>query len=102
MTKFVSALIATTLSTTFAAGAMAADLDMNIFTLDNEATVTLTSNGQGVANYPVVIQGEQYLTSENGTVSIVNHDSVPHVYKFVAKDSQGNLIQHRRYLTTDN
>lgn len=101
MTKFATLLIATTLSTTFAAGAMAADMDMNIFSLDNEATVTLTLDGQKLANYPIEIQGEQYLTSERGQVKIVNHDSMPRLVNFVAKDGQGNIIQHRRYLTTD-
>lgn len=101
MTKFASVLIATTLSTTLSAGAMASNLDMNIFTLDNEATVTLTLDGQTLANYPVEIQGEQYLTSDRGQVTIINHDTVPRMVKFVAKDEQGNIIKHRRYLTTD-
>ncbi|ELC0657189.1 hypothetical protein SD340_000480 [Vibrio fluvialis] len=98
MTKFASILATTVLSTTFAAGAMASDLQMNVTALDNQATVTLTKNGQAVSNYPVDIQGTTYMTSESGKVVVTNEQPNARFVNIVAKDDNGNVVSEERFL----
>ncbi|EKO3430354.1 hypothetical protein NTH35_001897 [Vibrio fluvialis] len=102
MTKFASILAATVLSTTFAAGAMASDLQMNVMTRDNLATVSLTQDGQALANYPVEIQGQKYVTAQDGTVTIKNNDNSSRTVKFVAADAAGNSIVKTGFVSRDN
>ncbi|ELE5891696.1 hypothetical protein ACEI16_001577 [Vibrio fluvialis] len=102
MTKFASILAATVLSTTFAAGAMASDLQMNVMTRDNLATVSLTQDGQALANYPVEIQGQKHVTAQDGTVTIKNNDNSSRTVKFVATDAAGNSIVKTGFVSRDN
>lgn len=102
MTKVTSIITATLLSTTFAAGAMAADLSMDVATQDNLATVSLTQNGQAVANYPVQIQGQTYLTSEDGTLTYKNYAPTARTLKIVAEDNSGDLIVKQGFVARDD
>lgn len=102
MAKFASILAATVLSTTFAAGAMASDLQMNVMTRDNLATVSLTQDGQALANYPVEIQGQKYVTAQDGTVTIKNNDNSSRTVTFVATDVAGNSIVKTGFVSRDN
>ncbi|ELV8681077.1 hypothetical protein QNE28_001004 [Vibrio fluvialis] len=101
MTKFDSILAATVLSTTFAAGAMASDLQMNVMTRDNLATVSLTQDGQALANYPVEIQGQKYVTAQDGTVTIKNRESYSQTFKFTAQDDNGSSVTKQIFVTRE-
>ncbi len=99
MTKLASLLIAASVSSVFASTAMAADIDMNILNLNNEAIVTLTDNGEKLANYPVTVENKTLLTDASGSIRFVNRDNVAHNLTFVAEDMNGQRITKHTFLT---
>lgn len=102
MTKLTSIITATLLSTTFAAGAMAADLTMDISTKGHMAKISVTKDGQSVAQYPIQIQGETYLTSNDGTVTYSNQETTARTLKVTAEDQNGDMIVKQGFVSRDD
>lgn len=102
MTKLASILAATVISTTFAAGAMASDLQMSVSARDNQATAYVTQHGQALGSYPVDVQGQHYVTDQNGAVTYKNHASNAKTVKFATKDSAGNPVEKTTFVGRDN
>ncbi|MBF9003372.1 hypothetical protein [Vibrio nitrifigilis] len=103
MKTLTTAFAIAALSTTFAASA--ADLQLHVFSHNNNATLTVTKDGQPVSGYPVSVQGASTLTTngnietaENGSVSVKNLSNQPQSVKFTVTDDNGNNIVAKRFL----
>ncbi len=99
MTKLTSLLIAATVSSVFASSAMAADIDMKVLNLNDNAIVTVTNNGVALANYPVTVENKTLLTDASGSIRFVNRDNVAHNVTFVAEDMNGQRVATHTFLT---
>ena len=109
MKRLTTALVLTALTAGFAASASAADIKVQVFSVDNKATLTVTKNGQPLANYPVEIQGINAMTntgsnvtSENGSITVTNYSNQPENVKFIVNDENGQPIVARRFLGRDS
>ena len=109
MKKLAAFVAITALTSAFAASASASDIKVQVFSVDNKATLTVTKDGQPLANYPVEIQGINAMTNtgsnvtaENGSVTVTNYSNQPESVKFIVKDEKGQPIVARRFLGRDS
>ena len=75
MFKLATVIFTAAVSTTFAAGALASDIEMNVVEHGSEASVLVTRDGQPVADKTIQVSGldqDTYKTSTGGAVIVRN------------------------------
>lgn len=108
MKKLISILAATMLTTSFAASAAnnVNNIDVQVFNHANQATVHVTKNGQPAQNYPVKVLGinntTNEITSERGSVSVINRSHRLETVTFVVEDKQGNTVTKKSLISRDS
>ena len=109
MKKLATLFALTALSSAFAVSASAADLQVHVFSHANKATLTVTKDGQPLANYPVEVQGLKTaentgsnVTAANGSVTVTNYDNQAQQVKFIVNDENGQPIVAQRFLGRDS
>ncbi len=104
MTKLATAIFTAVLSTTFAAGALASDIQVKAEHNGPSTVFHVTKSGEPLANYPVEISGEkvnQNITSENGTVSIDPSMRSAHLVTLTVFDNSGESVSKTTVVTAD-
>ncbi len=104
MTKLATAIFAAALSTTFAAGALAADIQITSEQKGPTIQFNVTKAGEPLSNYPVELKGadvEQYVTSEDGTVSLSPSMRSAHLVTLTVSDSNGEKITETALVSAD-
>ena len=104
MTKLATAIFTAALSTTFAAGALASDIQVKAEHVGPSTVFHVTKAGEPLANYPVEVTGEklnQNMTSENGTVSIAPSMRSAHLVKLAVTDNNGETVSKTTLVTAD-
>ncbi|MGO1296472.1 MAG: hypothetical protein ACTMIA_04080 [Vibrio sp.] len=105
MKTLIAALAATMLTASFAVSA-ANNLEVKVFNHANQATASVTQNGKPAQNYPVKILGinntMNEVTSENGSVSVINRSHRLKTVTFIVGDRQGNTITKKSLISRDS
>ncbi|SJL84326.1 hypothetical protein [Vibrio palustris] len=109
MKKLTAILAATLLTASAAASAANTDSDnmkLNITTVANRATVTLTKNGDPAKGYPVKVKGinntMNKVTSDQGSFTIQNRTSQPERVSFIVEDTHGKTIVKQRFIARES
>ncbi|MBF9003371.1 hypothetical protein [Vibrio nitrifigilis] len=103
MKNLTVALSLAAITSGFATAANAADLTPHVFTIHNQATITLTENGRSVAGYPIQVVGADKATNEindhtakQGSLTVINRSNQPETITFIVnskKDGQPIVIK---------
>ncbi len=104
MTKLATAIFTAALSTTFAAGALASDINIASHTSGATTVFDVTKAGEPLANYPVDIKGvdaDQNMTSENGTVYLRPDVRSPRQVTLTVVDTNGEKVSKTALVTVD-
>ncbi len=104
MRKLASLFAVSLITSTFAAGAMAANVEMAINVHGNVAKVQLTKDGQPLADYPVAVTGsmnKKLTTDDQGVLVVKNHDNTAKNVTFVVNSKNGNTISSSRFLSRE-
>ncbi|WP_456296796.1 hypothetical protein M1D72_10140 [Vibrio sp. AK197] len=104
MFKLATVIFTAAVSTTFAAGALASDLDIqqDATATDSMATFTVTKDGEPLANYPVQVEcfvTSSATTAEDGTIRVT-----PNVYgtkqvTLSVDDNQGQKVTETAFIS---
>ncbi|GAA5644999.1 MULTISPECIES: hypothetical protein [Vibrio] len=82
----------------------ASAMQMDVQTLGSKAMITVTDNGQAVANQEIMVKnGNEYTvkTDEFGRASVWNQENHARTYTFMANDASGNTMTTKRRLPGD-
>ncbi|MCL9781759.1 hypothetical protein M9194_10005 [Vibrio sp. S4M6] len=96
----IVALAAMTSTFAFAAGAN--DINFQVIPMGQYTNVTVSENGQALANTPVTVAGKQtsktYTTDSNGTVYLSNITHANKQYTLKVQDSSGQTATQTTFI----
>ncbi len=104
MFKLATVIFTAAVSTTFAAGALASDIDVQANTNGPSTVFNVTKNGEPLANYPVQVEGLDVaptMTTENGTVYLRPDVRSPKKVTLIVKDTNGEQVKETAFVTVD-
>ncbi|SDG67448.1 hypothetical protein SAMN04488136_101208 [Vibrio xiamenensis] len=104
MTKLATAIFTAVLSTTFAAGALASDIQVKAEHNGPSTVFRVTKAGEPLANYPVEISGidaDQNMTSDNGSVYLRPDVLSPRKVTLTVIDDNGESVSESTLVTVD-
>ncbi len=86
----------------FAYQVSASPLNMDVYTVDNAAHITVTENGQPAAGVPVSVEGiaaQTVKTAADGSVVVRNFNDNAATYTFSVQQKDGSTLTTKRFLS---
>lgn len=102
MKYMATALTTTALLSALAMVPAASAMEMGVQTMNNKATITLTDNGQALANQAIQINGtsqQTVMTDQFGRAIVENQENGVRYFTFTAQDEQGQSVSAQRALS---